>query len=92
MGFRSNLGNALEYGANDPFANNRNDPSRQVYGNRNERQAQARGLGMPADSRGLGYVDEGRRGHFIPTAARGQEQPVRMNREQDRGRRDIGPT
>ena len=65
MGFRSGFGNALEYGGDDPFANNRgnrNYADRPVY-------HQARGLGRPdqAEARGLGYVDEGRRGHFIPT-------------------------
>lgn len=42
--------------------------------------AEARGLGIPPkNERGLGYVDEGRRGHFIPSNARGEQQHVRVN-------------
>ena len=42
---------------------------------RNDGYAEARGLGMP---------DNQRRGHYIPTNARAQNVPVRVN--------DIGPT
>jgi hypothetical protein len=51
----------------------------------NEYRAEARGLGMP------GYMDESSHGHYIPSQARGQNMPVRMN-QRDQRDRDIGPT
>ena len=51
-----------------------------------------------ADNRGLGYVDEGRRGHFIPEYARGNDAPVRMPQRDSLRKqaawdtKSIGPT
>ena len=53
MNFNSGLGNALEYGGSDPFANNRNQAN---YANRHtphHAAAKARGLAMPE------YMDDG---------------------------------
>lgn len=79
--------NMLEYGGGQ---NDYKNYGRQARGNAG--LAEARGLGVPegyAESRGLGYVDDGRRGHYIPSGARGQNAPVRMNNDYNQNRRDF---
>lgn len=78
LGFKPNS-NALEYGGGDPFANNknRNYADRRIGNQRglgNSNYAEARGLGMPEEE----HLDDARRGHYIPSNARAENQFVRV--------------
>ena len=93
LGFKPNS-NALEYGGGGNHRGSYNERKNQHYAQArglgmpsNDHRAEARGLGMPsndhfAEARGLGggYMDDGRRGHYIPSNARGQNMPVQVNR------------